>query len=225
MNDGRVFLRQLDLVTPKELDFTITVIGAGGIGSWTTLALAKIGCRNITVVDFDNVEAKNTPSQLYTLKQIGKPKVEALAELVEMLTGVQITPIKSTYQDYLKKEKKLTHVVISSVDSIAERQKIWKVISEIYEKEQTMECYIDARMGGELIRDLVVNPRDKDSVEYYNKKLFAKKKHHEEPCTAKAIAYNTFMAAGVLASIVKKFAKRQEVKYDFYMDIVNMEVY
>jgi len=30
MNLKKIFLRQLDLVTPKELDFPVLIIGAGG---------------------------------------------------------------------------------------------------------------------------------------------------------------------------------------------------
>lgn len=225
MNNGRVFLRQLDIVKPSELEFPITIIGAGGIGSWTALTLTKMGCTNLCVVDFDKVEAKNVPSQLYTLKQIGKPKVVALAEIIKDLTGVSLYTYEGTFQDKLKKIPALPQVIIVSVDSIAERQKIWEAISKEWEKDPKMQCYIDARMGGELLRILVVNPHDKESVEYYNKKLFAKKKHHEEPCTAKAIAYNTMVAAGLLGSIVKGYAKKQETRYDFYFDIVNKETY
>ena len=47
MNDNRKYSRQLDLVMPSDLNFPILIVGAGGIGSWATLALAKMGCSNI----------------------------------------------------------------------------------------------------------------------------------------------------------------------------------
>jgi hypothetical protein len=215
----------LDIVKPSELEFPITVIGAGGIGSWATLALAKMGCQNLHVVDFDKVEAKNTPSQIYTVDQIGKNKVEALQETVLHLTGTKISYHVGKFQELLQKDKVLPSVIIVSVDSIAERQKIWESINEAWKADPSLQCYIDARMGGELLRVLVVNPHDPESVEYYNKKLFMKKKHHEESCTAKAIVYNTFFSGGLIASVVKKFAKKQETKFDFYFDIVNAEIY
>src|SRR3990167_6840796 len=105
MNQDSIFIRQLKLVNPQELEFPITVIGAGGIGSWATLALAKMGCSNISVIDFDKVEIKNTPSQIYTMSQKGKNKVSALKETVKILTGVDIKPIVGKFQDVYKKIK------------------------------------------------------------------------------------------------------------------------
>src|SRR3990167_10670430 len=129
MNDNKVFSRQLDLVKPDELDFPILVIGAGGIGSWTTLALAKMGCRNITVVDFDKVGEHNTPSQIYTFKYKGEYKVKALAQIVKELTDVDILTFTEKFQDWYTIFPKYD-VIISGVDSIASRQEIWKKISK-----------------------------------------------------------------------------------------------
>ena len=56
------FLRQLDIADPCQFkDKPITVIGAGGIGAATVVALAKTGFENITVYDFDKVEEHNLP--------------------------------------------------------------------------------------------------------------------------------------------------------------------
>jgi len=48
-----IYKRQTNLVKPEELDFPILLIGCGGIGSWTLLALRKMGCSNVAVVEFD----------------------------------------------------------------------------------------------------------------------------------------------------------------------------
>ena len=49
--DQSCFLRQMDICPPEKLQFPITVIGAGAIGSASVLTLAKMGCGNITVWD------------------------------------------------------------------------------------------------------------------------------------------------------------------------------
>jgi len=73
--------RQLGIVSPAQLQSPIVVIGAGGIGSWAVLALAKMGCPNITVIDFDTVEDHNVATQFYKESQIKMFKVDALEEL------------------------------------------------------------------------------------------------------------------------------------------------
>ncbi|KKK73235.1 hypothetical protein LCGC14_2895880, partial [marine sediment metagenome] len=79
------YSRQMGIVDPGKLDIPIAVVGAGGIGSWTTLALTRMGCNDITVIDFDKVEAHNVGSQIFTEDDIGKTKVEALADKISSL--------------------------------------------------------------------------------------------------------------------------------------------
>ena len=42
-------IRQSDLISESILDTPINIVGAGGIGSLTTLALAKVGFKHIRV--------------------------------------------------------------------------------------------------------------------------------------------------------------------------------
>lgn len=59
---------------------TIGVAGAGGLGSNCCLMLVRCGFRDIRVVDQDVLEASNLNRQFYFLRQVGRPKVEALRE-------------------------------------------------------------------------------------------------------------------------------------------------
>lgn len=222
MNDNLVFLRQLGLVTPHDLDFPITVIGAGGIGSWATLALAKMGCRNITVVDFDKVENKNTPSQIYTLTQKGMFKVNALADAVKSLTGIVITPLQGKIQDKLDKIME-SKVIICGVDSLEERKSIWDKILSSYPPQ--LELYIDARMGGEFMRFLTVNSNTKDAILKYTKIVSAKTTPVREECTARSVVYNTFVCGGIIASLVKKFAKSEQIRPSINFDLTSLALF
>ncbi len=223
INFKKLFKRQLDIIDPKELAFPITIIGAGGIGSFVTLALAKIGCSQITVVDFDKVEEKNLPSQLYKRSQIGVYKTNALKETVADLTEVDITSVPLSWEEYYPTVHKNFDVIVCSVDSMDTRIKIWEQLIGDWESKHHFNCYIDARMGGELMKILAVNPWDYNSIEFYKKTLFPSSKAHQEPCTAKAIAYNTLICGGIVASIVKKYAKKEETRFDFTFDIKNLE--
>lgn len=221
MNDRKIFARQLDIITPAELDFPILIIGAGGIGSWTVLALAKMGCRNITVVDFDKVEEKNTPSQIYTLKHEKQYKGDALRSIVQDMTGINIKPVYKKFQDWYTGKEKF-NVIISGVDSIEARQIIWKKLVSTF--PLNFDVYFDARMAGELLRIITTSPLSPYSLNSYEKSLFNKKPIDSTPCTARSVVYNTFLCGGLLSSLVKKYAKKETVKTNINFDITQTQI-
>jgi molybdopterin/thiamine biosynthesis adenylyltransferase len=62
------------------LKAAVVFIGAGGLNSWPALAAVQAGLQKIMVVDRDVVEAANCNRQFFTPRQVGRPKVFALAE-------------------------------------------------------------------------------------------------------------------------------------------------
>ena len=56
------------------------IAGVGGIGSNVALNLVRSGVSRLKIVDFDRVEASNLNRQFYFHDQIGRLKVEMLAE-------------------------------------------------------------------------------------------------------------------------------------------------
>ena len=58
----------------------IGIAGVGGIGSNVAVNLARSGIDTLKIVDFDRVELSNLNRQFYFFDQIGRLKVEALAE-------------------------------------------------------------------------------------------------------------------------------------------------
>lgn len=62
---------------------SVTVLGAGGVGSNVALNLAACGVGEIHLVDGDNVEVTNLNRQLlYRPSDVGRPKVEVAAERI-----------------------------------------------------------------------------------------------------------------------------------------------
>ncbi|WP_088225733.1 sulfur carrier protein ThiS adenylyltransferase ThiF [Desulfosporosinus sp. FKB] len=58
----------------------IGIAGAGGLGSNAAMHLVRSGCQDLTIVDFDRIEASNLNRQFYFADQVGRFKVVALAE-------------------------------------------------------------------------------------------------------------------------------------------------
>jgi tRNA A37 threonylcarbamoyladenosine dehydratase len=124
--DNHFFLRQLDIADPSQFkDKPVTVIGAGGIGAATVVALAKTGFENITVCDFDRVEEHNIPNQLLLIwvwdqDTLKWAKTTALFHLVHDVADISITIKNEKYVD-----QPLGEIVIVTVDSLDVRRLIW----------------------------------------------------------------------------------------------------
>lgn len=197
-------MRQLNIVHPSQLRFPITLVGAGGIGSLTALALTKMGCGMLTVWDFDDVEEHNRPNQFYTKQDLKKAKVHALDEACANYSDVEIHP---EYRPF-KVTKTLGDVLIVAVDSMKMRQGIWTMISK---KPQELKLLIDSRMGGE--QGIVYTCRmDKNAdKKRYSATLHDDSQAVEEPCTARAIIYNVLDIASKISKIVQRYATGQEL--------------
>jgi molybdopterin/thiamine biosynthesis adenylyltransferase len=69
-------------------DATVAVLGLGGLGSWTALALACIGLGRLVIVDGDVVEESNFNRQvLYEEADLGRSKAEAAAQRLRAFDG------------------------------------------------------------------------------------------------------------------------------------------
>jgi sulfur carrier protein ThiS adenylyltransferase len=58
----------------------ILLIGCGGLGSNVAVMLIRSGIKNLTIVDFDEVDILNLNRQNYFLHQVGEKKVLALKD-------------------------------------------------------------------------------------------------------------------------------------------------
>lgn len=114
--------KSYDYFQPEKCKNRIHVIGCGAVGSTVAENLVRMGLTNITLWDFDIVEPHNVANQMYRGIDIGKAKVDALAEMLE-----EINPqIKGLLT--LEKEgwhgQSLQGYVILCVDNIDLRREI-----------------------------------------------------------------------------------------------------
>lgn len=72
--------KSYDFFKPEDLKGRIHIIGCGAIGSTVAENLVRFGIDNITLYDFDSVEPKNIANQMFRQTDIGRLKIEALAD-------------------------------------------------------------------------------------------------------------------------------------------------
>ena len=192
--------RHLDLFDPKKhKDLSVTVIGAGGIGSPTVLALAKMGIKDITIWDDDMVELHNLSSQFFGHSHIGMSKVESLSEVVKMFSGLTIKTVNKKFTPADGRQAK--GIVISAVDSMEARREIWEGLK----LNISVLLYIDSRMGSEVMRVCSLSPFNMTDVRRYEETIDPATPVKKAVCTNKSIIYNVFGIAGIICNQVKKF--------------------
>ena len=186
------YKRQYDLIDESKTQLKINVIGCGGIGSFVTLGLAKMGFKNISVYDFDEVEDHNVASQFFKEDQLGEFKTIALQKNIQEQTGITINPYNLPIEEVnLSTTPNLT---IIAVDSMEVRNNL----AQKYKENENMYI-IDGRMGGLQLE--IYNCPAKE----YHKTIVENNQVSHEPCTAKAISFNCMVIGGFISNLVRQF--------------------
>ena len=203
--NGVDYSRQMKIFNPFDhAGKFITIVGAGAVGSMTTVVLTKMGFRNLIVWDDDVVTPENLPNQFYPISSVGKTKVLALQEIVQMFTGLDIIPMQkrwkeAEHREVIKQFPDDAGILIMCTDNMASR----KMCYEYYCKEEGMEeLYIDARMGGLVYRVFLISPRAAEKCTY---PLYSDDASHQDPCTAKSIIFNVGTIASTIAGLISKY--------------------
>ena len=92
------FYRGADLLT-RLGSTSVTLCGAGALGSLLADNLARQGVRRWKVIDRDRVEEHNAGTQLYGQSEVGAWKVEALRTRLFRAVGVEIEAVAKELND------------------------------------------------------------------------------------------------------------------------------
>jgi molybdopterin/thiamine biosynthesis adenylyltransferase len=206
------YLRQTDLAHPDNLKMKIGIVGAGGIGSWTCLALAKMGCSALSIYDHDNVEVQNLGAQFYESSDLNTKKVDALRRRVENLTDVKIEAIPLRIRDTMGEH----HIVISAVDNMATRKNIFDNLKAAW--------LIDGRMAGNEIHIFTIK-NIPDEKKKYEETLFTDQEAEHTPCSSRAVVYNTLVIAGLITDQVAMVARGETPPFETIVDLRNLKMY
>ena len=89
--------KSYEFFQPEKDDAKIHIVGCGSVGSTLAENLARCGVKNMVLWDFDTVEAHNIVNQMFRQQDVGKPKVEALKDILcdinpEIADTVELKP-------------------------------------------------------------------------------------------------------------------------------------
>ena len=208
-------LRQSGLINKKILSTPIRVIGAGGIGSFTVLTLAKMGFDNISVWDFDTIEEHNLSNQFYRTQDMGQKKVKALTSIVKDFCEVNIKPSEIEFDSSMIDQ--LEGIIIPAVDNMRTRKFIFRSIR----RKPEIIGLVDGRMGGNQAEVYTVHMQNNEQKKIYNGTLWSDSEADEIPCTERAVMYNVLWIASTIANNVRLMLSEEEYKPINIMDLQN----
>ena len=125
----------------------VAVAGLGGLGSNIAVMLARSGVGELLLVDFDTVDVTNLNRQMYLIPQLGKPKAEALPEILYQINPyltyrsvcIKVTPdnVKELFSEY--------PIVCEAFDK--PDQKAMKAMIQVLIDEIDLPIIVDAGIG------------------------------------------------------------------------------
>ena len=212
-SDNR-FARQEGLVPRERLEgLAISVIGVGAIGRQVALQLASLGARQLTLVDFDEVEEVNITTQGYLWEDLGKSKVLATAQAISRIdSSMEVSQICARYRPGLP----VGDAVFCCVDSISARGAIWRSAG------RNAQFWVDGRMLGEVMRVLTVTGND--GREYYPTTLFAQAEAMTGSCTARGVIYTAAIAAGLMMGQFTRWLRGLPTDNDLSLNLLASEM-
>lgn len=105
---------------PESVGAQIHIIGCGSVGSTVAENLARCGVTDMVLWDFDTVESKNIVNQMFRQQDVGRPKVEALQDILrEINPDIRLTLKPAGWQGEI-----LSGYLFIAVDNIELRRRI-----------------------------------------------------------------------------------------------------
>jgi len=113
-------------------DIKICVCGVGALGSNLVNNLVRQGVSNVAVIDMDRVEQKNVSTQIYSLRDVGQKKVNAVKSIVYQANKTIIIAIdKEVKRHNVDKLLKSYDLVIDTFDNWESRKIVKKACERL----------------------------------------------------------------------------------------------
>lgn len=208
--------QQRGIINPEILRNTrFGIVGAGAIGSFLAMTLAKMGAGDMDIFDHDTIEEHNFANQMYPVYAKGTPKADALKTVIAEYSG-------ETVRAHVAKFDPAVHgfgeasFVVSAVDKMDVRKAIFETAIK-----HKARFFVDGRMGAQVMRVYAVDLTKPSEVEFYRKTLYSDEKAAPERCTEKTIIYTVNVVTGLMLNMVKKKLRGDKCPVEIVYDLVS----
>ncbi len=185
----------------------IIVAGCGGIGSNLLFQLARMVPANLTIYDDDTVERANMAGQLFSYADIGKHKVDAMANTIVLYTAMhQINALSSRFTAYTE----AGDIMMCGFDNMAARKTFFEAwcrhLDEIPEDRRSKCLYLDGRLSIDTLQIFCIRGDDNYNKNRYKKEfLFSDYEADETVCSMKQTTYLACMIGSLMVNLFTNF--------------------
>lgn len=191
----------------------IMVLGQGGIGSWTSLLLSRIGC-NLHLYDMDTYESHNMTGQVVGKDGIGKNKAVAMKSVILDMSPDAEIECYGKYED----SSPANDIMICGFDNMTARKisfNNWKTLVEEFricgEGSEKFCFFQDGRLLAEQLQVFNIPGDRVDLIEEYEKEhLFDDSEVQEAECTFKQTSHCAAMIASHMVGFLTNWVSNVE---------------
>lgn len=133
--------KSYEFFQPEKDGAKIHIIGCGSVGSTIAENLVRCGVTNLVLYDFDKVEGHNIVNQMFRQTDVGKPKVEALRDILMDINPEIANTVMLHPEGWSEKSKRMSGYIFLCVDNIELR----KQICEMYKDNLNIKAVFDIR--------------------------------------------------------------------------------
>lgn len=212
MND---FSRQINILNPEEFITPIHIIGAGATGSWLAFSLAKMGIKNITIYDFDEIGIHNLPNQMFGLNDVDKNKATSIRNIIKRFTGFDVKGRNVKVDG----TQPLQGIVFMLTDTMSSRKKIFEMAIK---NNPNIDLLIETRMDLRGGRIYAIDPKDREIVKLYMETLYDDDEAEVSACGVSQTVLPT--ALGIVSNAIWKllnYINKEEFPSETLIDFSN----
>lgn len=185
----------------------IIVAGIGGIGSNVAFQLARMIPANLTLYDDDTVEIVNMAGQLFSSKDIGEAKVNAIANMIYNYTSMrQVWTVQSKFTSDMEPGD----IMICGFDNMRARATFFSSwvghLKDKTEEERKKCLYLDGRLSIDTLQILCITGDDQYNIDRYKKEfLFSDSMAGATVCSMKQTTYLACMIGSLMVNLFTNF--------------------
>lgn len=192
----------------KVQEQVVILAGVGGIGSNMAIILAKLNPKALYLFDGDTVEAANLSGQFYSADNIGKFKVDAIAESIVKYTNY--STVFACRRFYQPGEEIISGIMVCGFDNMRARRSYynaWKRYVASQPEDKKGEClFIDGRLTADKFQILCMTGEDTYYMhEYEDKWLFQDSEAEHTICSFKQTGYLADMIGAFMVNLLVNF--------------------
>lgn len=190
----------------KAQEQKVVLAGLGGIGSWVAFLLSKLNPESLVMFDPDIVTEVNLAGQLFSTEDVGKKKVDVVADKIQLYNNYYKVVCYDSYYLY---DCVKSDVMICGFDTMIARNdffRTWKKHVQANPDRADQCLFIDGRLSANELQIFCITGSDKYYMDLYESKyLFRDSEAVQEICSFKQTAYMACMIGSLMTNLFVNF--------------------